>query len=96
MADVCRCHLPVDPPDGCGPHWWPSRHPEPATSVQAVALVGRDPRFLRVERRGGQWYSAGLGAAHPESPQPKGWGDVGRCWNGVEHAVVDVTDRLIR
>lgn len=93
MADVCRCHLPVDPPDGIGSHWWPSRHPEPDPTVQTVALVGQDPAFLRVERRRGKWYTAGHGQTHPDCPQPKGWGDVGWCWAGAEHAVIDVTTR---
>jgi mRNA interferase MazF len=59
--------------------------------VRAVALAGQQPTFLRAERRGGAWFSAGLGAAHPDSPQPKAWGAVGLCWDGTEHAVVDVT-----
>ncbi len=92
MADTCRCHLPFDPPDG--PHWWPSRDPEPNTSVRVVALAGRDPALLRSERDTGGWRTAGLFAAHPRFTPAKGWGDVGRCWDGIEHAVVDVTDHM--
>lgn len=33
-----HCHLPLDPPDG--PHRWPSRDPEPATTVRVVARYG--------------------------------------------------------
>lgn len=96
MADRCRCHLPLVPPTDTGPHWWPSRDPEPDPTVQAVTLVGQQPTFLRTERRGGKWYTAGAAAAHPESPQAKGWGDVGRCWDGIEHAVIDVTGQCRR
>ncbi|MBA2309866.1 MAG: hypothetical protein H0W01_11390 [Pseudonocardiales bacterium] len=91
MADTCRCHLPFDPP--VGPHWWPSRDPEPATTVRTVALAGQDPAFLRAERDAAGWRTEGLGAAYPESTPARGWGDVGHCWDGVEHAVVDVTPR---
>jgi len=88
---MCRCHLPLGPPEASTACWWPSRSPEPDTTVQAVALAGQDPGFLRTERRGRYWFTAGAAAAHPDHPQPKGWGEVGRCWNGAEHAVVDVT-----
>lgn len=74
MADVCRCHLPVDPPDNTGPHWWPSRHPEPDTTVQAVALVGQDPAFLRAERRPGQVVHRRPRPGAPRIPAAEGLG----------------------
>ena len=54
-------------------------------------MAGRDPALLRSERTGNGWRTAGLFAAHPGHLTPKGWGDVGRCWDGVEHAVIDIT-----
>lgn len=89
MAELCRCHLPSDSPSGR--HWFPSRHAEPDLRVLAIALHGQDPQFLRRVRVPGGWHSQGLGAAHPDATPPKPWTDVGLCWAGQQHAVVDVT-----
>ncbi|MDQ3663661.1 MAG: hypothetical protein M3353_03245, partial [Actinomycetota bacterium] len=86
---VCRCHLPLGEP--AERHWWPTRDPEPDTTVRAVTLAGRQPWFLRAERHPDGWHTAGCGAAHPDSTPARGWGDVGRCWAGVHHPVVDVS-----
>ncbi|MGI8798854.1 MAG: hypothetical protein ACR2GE_06100 [Pseudonocardia sp.] len=59
--------------------------------MRAVALVGEDPSFLRTERDGAGWRTAGLGAAYPDCTPPRRWGELGRCWDGIEHAVVDAT-----
>lgn len=91
MADRCRCGLPVDPPEDTGPHWWPARDPEPLPTVRAVALVGEDAGFLRAERDGTGWRTAGHAAAHPGYAPARMWGELGVCWAGTEHAVVDVT-----
>lgn len=93
MADVCRCHLPIDPPDDTGPHRWPAREPEPAATVRAVALVGQDPIFLRAERDGAGWRTAGHAAAHPGCVPARLWRELGVCWAGTSHAVIDVTSR---
>jgi len=85
----CRCHLPLDPPQE--QHWWPTDEPEPDTTVHAVAMAGSHPWFLRSERREDGWHTAGCGAAHPDSTPARGWGDVGSCWAGIHHAVVDVS-----
>lgn len=89
MADTCRCHLPLDAPDG--PHWWPSRDPEPGPEVQAVALLGCGPSFLRYGRVPGGWRTQGAAASYTNSTPPQPWAKLGRCWDGVEHAAVDVT-----
>ncbi len=94
MAETCRCHLALDAPDG--PHWWPSREPEPDTGVAAVAVAGQDPGFLRAERRPDGWHTEGHAAAYPEVTPSHGWDDVGRCWAGAHHPVVDVSDWLAR
>jgi len=90
---VCRCGLPLDPPRGEG-SWRPCCDPEPDMGVRAVALVGQDAAFLRSVRTSDGWHTEGLGAAHPESSPSRGWGDVGRCWAGEQHPVVDVSDWL--
>src|SRR5688572_5535882 len=89
MSRGCRCGLPLDPPDG--PHWVPSRDPDPGSAVAAVALYGRDPVILRSERVRGGWRSQGAAAIYPEHSPPKPWRSVGHCWNGREHPVCDVT-----
>ncbi len=89
VADTCRCHLPLGPP--LERHWLPWRDPEPELTVLAVALHGQDPAFLRRVRVPGGWHGQGLGAAHPDVTPPRLWADIGRCWDGVEHPVVDVT-----
>jgi hypothetical protein len=93
MTRFCRCGLPVDPP-GSAAHWWPSRDPEPGPEVQAVALCHRDPAILRHERTLGGWRSDGAAAIYPEHTPAKPWRWVGRCWDGREHPVRDVTALL--
>jgi hypothetical protein len=89
MSRGCRCGLPLEPPDG--PHWFPSRDPDPGSIVAAVALCGRDPTILRSERVPGGWRSQGAAATYPEHSPPMLWQAVGRCWNGREHPVCEVT-----
>ena len=89
MGELCRCHLPLEPPGGI--HWWPRRDAEPETGVRAVALYGQDPGFLRRERVAGGWHTEGAGAAYPESTPPGPWARAGRCWAQVDHPVVDVS-----
>lgn len=92
MTRRCRCGLPLNPPDG--PHWVPSRDPDPGSAVAAVALCGRDPAILRSERVPGGWGSRGAAATYAEHSPPKPWPAVGHCWNGREHPVCDVTSSL--
>ncbi len=91
MADTCRCHLPLDPP--FDRHWLPWRDPEPELAVLTVALYGHDPAFLRRVRVPGGWLSQGSGACHPGCIPPNQWQDIGWCWAGVQHPVVDATGR---
>ena len=37
------------------------------------------------------WRTAGHAAAHPGYAPARMWGELGVCWAGTEHAVVDVT-----
>jgi hypothetical protein len=92
MSRGCRCGLPLDPPDH--PHWLPSRDPEPGPEVQAVALCGYNPAILRCVRTAGGWRSQGPRACYPDHTPPKQWERVGRCWDGQEHPVYDVTSLL--
>jgi len=92
VADTCRCHLPFDPP--LGPHWWPSRDPEPGLNVRAVALYGQTPTFLHRARALGGWRSQGAAANHPAATPPTPWASIGQCWAGTRHAVVDVTAQI--
>jgi hypothetical protein len=89
VADLCRCHLPLDPPPDN--HWLPWRDPEPESSVLAVALHGQHPTFLRRMRVPDGWHTEGSGANHPDSTPPRPWVEIGQCWAGEQHAVVDVT-----
>ncbi len=86
---ACRCGLPIDPPTG--PHWLPSRDPEPGAHVLAVALCSHEPAILRYERVAGGWRSNGAAAIYPNHTPPKPWQRVGLCWDGREHPVRDVT-----
>lgn len=92
MADTCRCHLPFGPPDG--PHWWPLHDPEPDQRVSAVALAGDNPRLMYLVRRPEGWSQQGVRVYHPDVIRPMPWTDVGRCWDGVHHAVVDATEAV--
>ncbi len=93
VADLCRCHLPLDPPLELpvGRYWWPRREAEPGPTVRVVALYGADPDFLRGVREPGGWRQRGLAANHPGATPPARWSEVGSCWPQVDHAVVDVT-----
>ena len=91
MADLCRCHLPLDPPTG--QHWWPSRDPEPDATVSAVAMYGQAPRHLRAVRTAGGWRTAGSLANHPNHTPPRPWPIVGTCWAGQEHPVAAAPDK---
>ncbi|MGI9001268.1 MAG: hypothetical protein ACR2GH_06335 [Pseudonocardia sp.] len=79
----------MDSPEG--PHWWASRDPEPGPEVLAVALLGRDPGFLRSVRVLGGWHTRGAAATYADLALPEPWAQVGCCWDGVEHPVLDVT-----
>jgi len=89
VADLCRCHLPLDPP--VGQHWWPSRDPEPDPTVTAVAMHGQTPAHLRAVRTAGGWRTAGSLTNHPGQRPPSPWPVVGTCWAGQDHPVVDAT-----
>lgn len=86
---VCRCHRPLTAPEGA--HWWPSRDPEPDGHIRVVAVYGEDPGFLRRVRVGGGWRTHGAGACYTESSPPRPWAQLGNCWAGAQHPVVDVT-----
>jgi hypothetical protein len=90
MIRACRCGLLLTPPQNAH-HWLPSRDPEPSAHVQAVALCGQNPAILGSERTAEGWRSRGAAAAYPDHTPPKPWDRVGRCWNGNEHPVRDVT-----
>jgi len=93
MIRTCPLRSPARPP-GRHPHWLPSRNPEPGPDVQAVALCGCDPVILRCERTSGGWRSDGAAALYPDHTPPKPWELVGRCWDGREHPICDVTTLL--
>jgi hypothetical protein len=89
LPAVCRCHRPLSAPDG--PHWWPHQDAEPPDRVGVVAIYGEDPGFLRRVRVAGGWRTMGSGACHAGSGPPRPWEDLGACWAGAIHPVVDVT-----
>lgn len=93
-SGLCRCHLSLNAPSDGRIFWKPWQDPEPDTAVRAVALAGQDPRFLRSERRADGWHTEGHAAAHPEVSPSREWGDLGRCWAGSHHPIVDATDHL--
>jgi len=93
MADRCRCGLPLDPPNGR--HWWPARDTEPDATVRSVVMVGQQPDHLRAERVDDGWHTRGLLANHAEHTPPRPWSELGRCWAGTKHAVVEAADSAI-
>lgn len=86
---VCRCHRPLAAPDH--QHWWPHQDPEPPDRVSVVAVYGEDPGFLRRVRVRGGWRTMGAGACYADSSPPRPWSELGSCWAGGTHPVVDVT-----
>jgi len=72
----------------------PWHDPEPGLQVLAVAFHGQSPAFLHWARVSRGWHTQGLGAAHPDATPPRPWTEVGRCWAGEQHAVVDVTESV--
>ncbi len=84
-----RCHLPLTAP--AGRRWLPWCDPEPGVAVLAVALYGEDPALLRRVRVPGGWHTQGSGANYPDCMPPRAWSAINRCWDGIQHPVVDAT-----
>jgi hypothetical protein len=83
--------LSVDPPSA--QQWWlPTEHPEPGLDVQAVAVVGDDPRMRRVVRVPGGWEPVGIMANFyaAEFIEPMPWERVGLCALTKPHPVIAV------
>jgi len=57
-----------------------------------IVLNGDDPQSMRIMRVPGGWHAQGTAASHPELTAPEPWTEVGLCWAGREHPVVDATN----
>lgn len=81
----CRCHLELDPkPSTDRRSWWPDRHNEPGPDVKAVVRYGASPQLFRAIRGRDGWREQGELYAKP-------WSEVGLCWAGNCHLVVETT-----
>jgi len=89
QAATCRCHRPLSAPEGR--HWWPRRDAEPDSSIEMVAVHGEDPWFLHRVRMADGWRTHGAGSCYAESSPARPWAQIGTCWAGADHPVVDVT-----
>jgi hypothetical protein len=91
VRDRCGCLLPFEPPND--QQWWlPTEHPEPGPDVQAVAVVGDDPRLRRVVRVPGGWEPVGIMVNfYEELTEPMMWEKVGVCALTKPHPVIAVT-----
>jgi len=85
----CQCHRAFSVPEV--PHWRPMRDREPGAEVRIVAFAEDDPAVMRMVRVAGGWHGRGVAAPHPDRTGPEPWAQVGLCWAGREHPVVDVT-----
>jgi len=61
-----------------------------------VARAGDNPRSMHLVRLGEGWSEHGSRVCYPDVLQPMPWAKVGRCWDGVHHAVVDATNAVFR
>jgi hypothetical protein len=91
VSDRCRCLLSFDPPSD-QPWWLPTVDLEPGPDVQAVAIVGDDPRMRRVVRVPGGWEPVGIMVDfYEELTEPMAWHAVGLCSFHKPHPVIAVT-----
>jgi hypothetical protein len=76
-------------------HWHPERQPEPP-QVSVVARWGEDPRLRRAARiTYGKWAELGhMVNFYADRTPPLAWNEVGECWAGTRHPVVEVESAL--
>jgi hypothetical protein len=90
-APECSCGLPIEPPTWVA-HWHSDKDPEP-TGVDAVARYGQSPQLRRAVRVPGGWAEVGsLVNFYIDRTPPLSWREVGTCWAGVRHPLVEVKD----
>jgi hypothetical protein len=83
--------LSFEPPSD--QQWWlPTEHPEPGPDVQAVTIVGDDPRLRRVIRVPGGWEPVGIMVSFYSADfiEPMTWDKVGLCALAKPHPVIAV------
>jgi nitrogen fixation protein len=83
----CPCYLSLVPPAGIV-SYQPRRDLEPP-GVQAVIRVGDEPKFRQAIRVEGGWREDGA-SVRCGRPAVIPWRDVGNCWAGKSHPVVEV------
>jgi DNA-binding PadR family transcriptional regulator len=79
---LCRLELRPPPPNDRW-SWWPNRDPEPE-HVRAVVRYGQlSALYAAVRQSNGRWLARNERATRP-------WREVGLCWAGNPHMVVEV------
>jgi hypothetical protein len=87
----CRCGLALEPPADVK-HWYPRREASPSW-VTVVVRYGEAPELRRAERVENGWTEHGPKVNfYSDRTPPMPWAEVGTCWVGTHHPVVDVTE----
>ncbi len=95
MTDVsdigkCECFLVLHVPTGIKA-WRPTREDDPSPAVKVVVRYGDRPEYRRVVRVASGWREDGS-SVRCGRPAVIPWRDVGNCWAGKSHPVVEPDD----
>jgi hypothetical protein len=86
----CRCGLSLEPPADVK-HWHPTREAPPSW-VRVVVRYGEAPELRSAERVKNGWTEHGAKVNfYRDRTPPMRWAEVGTCWVGTHHPVVEVT-----
>ena len=89
-TDKCECFLFLRAPDDVKV-WRPTRDGDPGPTVGVVVRYGDRPEYRRVVRVAGGWQEDGS-SVRCGWPAVIPWRDVGNCWAGKSHPVVEPDD----
>lgn len=82
----CECFLVLHAPAEVTA-WRPTRDNDPGPAVQVVVRYGDRPEYRRVGRVAGGWQEDGS-SVRCGRPAVIPWREVGNCWAGKSHPVV--------
>jgi hypothetical protein len=89
-TDKCTCFLVLHVPTGVKA-LRPTRDDDPGPAVRVLVRFGDRPEYRRVVRVAGGWQEDGA-SVRCGRPAVIAWRDVGNCWAGKSHPMVEPDD----
>jgi hypothetical protein len=86
----CKCFLVLHAPADVK-MWRPHRDDDPGPAVRVVVRYGDRPEYRRVVRVAGGWQEEGA-PVRCGLPAVIAWREVGNCWAGESHPMVEPDD----